>query len=52
MNKRKLYISVGLFVFVFSVLVLVQLMVERPMLIAERFWPGVGWLQIFIMGLY
>lgn len=52
MNKRTIYLSVGVFVFVISVLIPVRLFVERPMLITERFWPGVGWIQIFIMGLY
>jgi ferredoxin-type protein NapH len=52
MNKPKIYISIGVFVFVAAILFPVQLMVERPMLITERFWPGVGWFQIFLMGLY
>ncbi len=35
-----------------ALLAMVQLKVPRPMLLAERFWPGFGWLQVLAAALY
>ncbi|MEW6334741.1 MAG: 4Fe-4S binding protein [Thermodesulfobacteriota bacterium] len=35
-----------------AVLVPVQAGVARPMLLAERFWPGAGWIEIVLLTLY
>ncbi len=35
-----------------GMLCVVQIMVERPMLMVERFFPGFGWLEISILALY
>lgn len=34
------------------VLIPVQMTVTRPMLLAERFWPGAGWIEIALLTLY
>ncbi len=33
-------------------LVPVQLNVDPPMILAERFWPGAGWIEIFVLEIY
>ena len=35
-----------------SMLITVQIMVERPMLMVDRFFPGMGWLEIVALSLY
>ena len=40
------------FLTVCLVLGLVQWKVERPMLIAERYIPGAGWIEILVIGMY
>ncbi|MBN1951006.1 MAG: 4Fe-4S binding protein [Bacteroidales bacterium] len=35
-----------------GILTIVQLKVENPLLLAERFIPGAGWGEIFLIGLY
>lgn len=46
--------SPPLYAFLVSILVLglVQWKVERPILLAERFIPGAGWLEILLVGFY
>ncbi len=41
------------FLFSFFLLAMVQWkMTDRPILVAERFWPGAGWVQLTIIALY
>ena len=40
------------FLFVIFLLTMVQLKVENPMLLLERFIPGGGWFEIALIGLY
>ena len=49
-NRYSLPLSV--FLLVFFLLSMVQLKVERPMLMAERFITGAGWIEILIIALY
>lgn len=49
-GKYKLPLIVFLLTFV--MLAFVQVRVERPMLIAERFLSGGGWIEIFLMAIY
>lgn len=35
-----------------TMLIIVQVMVERPMLMVDRFFPGMGWLEIVALALY
>lgn len=48
--KHKL--SFIVFILTFSLLALVQLMVENPMILAERFIKGAAWIEITIISLY
>ena len=40
------------FALTFSLLALIHLMVDTPMLLAERFIPGTGWIEIVLASLY
>lgn len=51
MNKR-IIVPVSVILFVGFVLVFIQLKVERPMLILERFINGGGWFEIPLIALY
>lgn len=51
-NPRLLRLPVAVFLFVLFLLVPVQLMLENPMLLLERFIPGAGWFEIVLIGLY
>lgn len=48
------FITLPLAVFLFTtgILSLIQVKVENPLLLAERFFPGAGWIEIFFIGLY
>ncbi len=35
-----------------AMLTVVQIVVERPMLMVDRFFPGLGWLEIVVLSLY
>lgn len=35
-----------------GMLIIVQIMVERPMLMVDRFFPGMGWIEIVALSLY
>jgi polyferredoxin len=50
--KNKLTLPFAVFAFVFLLLSLVQLKMNLPMMILERFIPGAGWIQIAIVSLY
>lgn len=50
---KKLRLPVAVFLFVFFLLVMVQWkMADNPILIAERFWKGAGWIQLSLIALY
>ena len=52
MNK-KYRLPFAVFLFTFFLLAMVQWkMAERPILVAERFWQGAGWIQLTIIALY
>lgn len=40
------------FISTFALLAFVQVKVDRPMLLAERFIEGAGWIEIFLISLY
>jgi polyferredoxin len=42
----------AVFLFILFLLIPVQLKVENPMLLLERFIPGAGWFEIVVIGLY
>jgi len=52
MIQKKIRLSLVVFTLTFLLLGLVQLKVERPMLLAERFIAGAGWVEILIISLY
>lgn len=35
-----------------GMLIVVQIMVERPLLMADRLFPGTGWIEIIVLSLY
>jgi len=52
MNIKKYKLSVWVFVLTFILLAFVQIKVSKPMLLAERFFPGAGWIEIFFISCY
>ena len=52
MIERRYRLPVSVFTLTFILLTSVQLKVERPMLLAERFIKGGGWAEIFLISLY
>ena len=44
--------SAAAFLIVAMLLTIIQLKVNRPMLLLERFWPGGGWLEILALSTY
>jgi len=50
--KKSLRLPFAVFLFVLFILIPVQLMVENPMLLLERFLPGAGWFEIALIALY
>jgi ferredoxin-type protein NapH len=52
MNLKKFKLSIWVFVLAFFLLAFVQLKVAKPMLLAERFIPGAGWIEIFLISFY
>lgn len=53
MNNRKLLrLPSAVFLFILFLLLPVQLMVDNPMLLLERFLPGAGWIEIALIALY
>ena len=51
-NRTKYLLSAAVFIFVAINLSMVQLKVKKTMLLAERFWQGAGWIEIFFIALY
>ncbi|MDX9880650.1 MAG: 4Fe-4S binding protein [Prolixibacteraceae bacterium] len=53
MLNKKLRLPAAVFLFVFFLLGMVQWkMADNPILIAERFWKGAGWVQLGLIALY
>ena len=50
--KGKSALPFAVYIFVFFLLAMVQLMVKVPMLILERFIPGAGWFEIAFISAY
>lgn len=51
-KSRRLRLPAIVFTSVFILLAFVQIKVQNPMLLAERFFKGSGWLEIFLISLY
>jgi ferredoxin-type protein NapH len=49
---KKYNIPFLVFILTFILLAFVQLKVARPMILAERFWKGAGWIEILLISLY
>jgi polyferredoxin len=50
--SKQLRLPLAVFLFILVLLIPVQLMVENPMLLLERFVPGSGWAEIVLIGSY
>ncbi len=50
--NREFRLPVIVFSLTFSLLAIVQIKVERPMILAERFIAGAGWIEIAVISLY
>jgi polyferredoxin len=50
--KKSQRLPAAVFLFVLFLLIPVQLKVENPMLLLERFIPGAGWFEIILIALY
>jgi len=49
---KKITLPLALFLFVSFLLSMIQLKVERPMLLLERFFEGGGWIEIVVIALF
>ena len=52
MTAGKYKLQAIVFLLTFSLLALVQIMVENPMILAERFLKGAGWIEIVFISFY
>jgi ferredoxin-type protein NapH len=52
MTNKKIKLPLIVFLLTFILLAFVQVKVQRPMILAERFIKGSGWLEIFIIAIY
>jgi ferredoxin-type protein NapH len=52
MNTGKYRMPVAVFIITFILLAFVQVKVERPMILAERYMKGGGWIEIILISLY
>jgi polyferredoxin len=52
MNYSKYRIAVIVFILTFILLGFVQVKLDRPIILAERFIKGAGWIEIFFIALY
>jgi len=50
--KKSLRLPAAVFLFILFLLIPVQLKVENPMLLLERFLPGSGWIEIMLIAFY
>jgi polyferredoxin len=51
-SAGKIKLSLTVFILTFILLAFVQVKVERPMLMAERFFEGSGWIEIILIAAY
>jgi polyferredoxin len=51
MNK-KFRLPLAVFLLTFSLLAVVQIKLDRPMILAERFIEGAGWIEILLISIY
>lgn len=51
-GTRKIKLPVIVFIITFILLAFVQVKVERPMILAERFFHGSGWIEIIVIAFY
>ena len=49
---KKYSLSMIVFFIIVSLLSIVQIMTERPMILIERFIEGGGWIELFLIGVY
>src|ERR1035437_2270596 len=52
MNIKQYKIPLFAFFLIFILLAFVQIKVERPMILAERFFKGSGWIEIILISCY
>jgi ferredoxin len=52
MSNNKYSLPLIVFILTFILLAFVQVKVERPMILAERFLKGSGWIEIFLIACY
>jgi ferredoxin-type protein NapH len=52
MKSKKYTLSVFVFILTFILLSMVQIKLEHPVILLERFLKGGGWIEIFIIALY
>lgn len=52
MMAKKFRLPFRVFILTFILLALVQIIVEKPMLLAERFIEGAGWIELVVISLY
>ena len=52
MNLKQYKLSIIVFILTFLLLAFVQIKLDRPMLLAERFVKGGGWIEIFLIASY
>jgi hypothetical protein len=52
MNIKRYKLPVTVFFVTFILLAFVQIKVGRPMILAERFFKGSGWIEIFLISCY
>lgn len=51
-KTTKIKLPVFVFIITFTLLSFVQVKVDRPMILAERFFQGSGWIEIFFIAFY
>ncbi len=52
MINKQYKLPLIVFILTFTLLAFVQIKVERPMILAERFYEGAGWIEIFLISIY
>ena len=49
---KKYSLSLAVFLFVAFMLIMMQLKMQHPILLAERFLKGMGWIEIIVVSVY
>ena len=52
MGIQKFRLPLAIFLFIVFILSIVQIRLQNPILLAERFYPGAGWFELGIIALY